>query len=64
MSSRIFACAGGIVHVERDNTAEVEDYLRRQAEAEAETREFVAQKMDSSALRARIRARQNELVSY
>ena len=53
----------GAIYFYLDNTAEVEDYLRRQAEAVAETREFVAQRMDSSALRARIRARQNELVS-
>ena len=53
----------GAIYFYLDNTAGVEDYLQRQARAEEETRAFVAQKMDSSALRARIRARQRELVN-
>ncbi len=53
----------GAIYFYLDNTTEVEDYLRRQDEAAQETSEFVAQKMDSSALRARIRARQRELVN-
>ncbi len=53
----------GAIYFYLDNTAEVEDYLLNQADAARETWEFVAQTLDSSALRARIRARQRALVS-
>jgi len=52
----------GALYYYLDREAEVEEYLRRQEHAAAETRRFIDSRPDSVALRTRIRARRQQIV--
>jgi len=51
----------GAIYYYLDHEAAVEDYLRQQEQAAAETRRFIDSHPDSVALRGRIRARRQQM---
>lgn len=51
----------GAIYFYLNNEAEIDEYLKRQEQAEAETINFIDEHFDSSALRERIRARRQQM---
>lgn len=50
----------GAIYFYLANEAEIEDYLKRQEQAETEAKDFIETNFDSSSLRERIRARHQQ----
>ena len=53
----------GAIYYYLEHEAEVEEYLKKQKDAAAETREFIESKNDGEDLRGRIRARREQSVN-